>query len=64
MTLIETNKGAIVMADVIDYAMWKSEKAWELAMRIIPDKPQSGGAWTANNYLQKAKQAITHRFRD
>lgn len=62
MKIIETNKGVIAMADVMDYALWKSQKAWELAMRIIPEKPQPTGAWTGDSYLQKAQEEIQKAY--
>mgnify|MGYP001604774183 FL=1 len=46
------------MADAMDYAMWKSEKAWELAMRIIPKQPEQTGTWTESNYLKKAQEEL------
>ena len=62
MKIIDTNKGVIVMTDVMDYALWKSQKAWELAMRIIPKEPQSIGAWTQPNYLQKAQEELQKAY--
>ena len=62
MKLIETNKGVIAMGDVMDYALWKSQKAWELAMRTIPEKPQPSGAWTQSSYLQKAQEELQKAY--
>ncbi len=62
MEIIETYKGVVAMADAVDYAMWKSQKAWELAMRTIPDKPQASGAWTEANYLQKAQEELQKAY--
>ncbi len=62
MRVIQIPEGVIEMADAIDYAMWKSQKAWELAMRIIPEKPQSSGGWTADNYLQKSQEELQKAY--
>ena len=62
MKIVETNKGVIAMADAVDYALWKSQKAWELALRIIPEKPQPTGAWTESNYLQKAQEELQKAY--
>jgi hypothetical protein len=34
------------------------EIAWELAMRIIPEKPEATGAWTQDAYLPKAQETL------
>ncbi len=62
MNLTKTNKEVIEVADVVDYAMWKSQKAWELAMRMIPEKVQQTGAWTEANYLQKAQEELQKAY--
>ena len=62
MKLIETDKGVVAMADSMDYAMWKSQKAWELAMRIIPDKPQQTGRWVGDNCLKAAQEEIQKAY--
>lgn len=61
MKLIETDKGVVAMADTMDYAMWKSQKAWELAMRIIPEKPHTG-RWAESNYLKSAQEEIQKAY--
>jgi hypothetical protein len=62
MKFIETNRGIIVMADAVDYGMWRSEKAWELAMRVIPSKPDQSGAWIEANYLKKAQEELDKSY--
>jgi len=62
MQLVKTNKGVIEMADNMDYFMWKSQKAWELAHRIIPPQPSTGGAWTQEHYLEKAQQELEKAY--
>ena len=62
MKIVDTNKGVIVMGDVMDYALWKSQKAWELAMRTIPEKPQASGAWTESNYLERAQKELQQAY--
>jgi len=48
------------MGDEWDYKLWKAESAWDLAMRIIPDKPSSDqGAWPAKDYLAKSQEILT-----
>ena len=46
------------MGDAWDYRLRKVEMAWELALRIIPDKPQPNGAWTEGDYLKKAQETL------
>jgi len=43
------------MADNMDFTLWKAQKAWELAMSVIPSQPEQTGAWTESNYLKKAQ---------
>ena len=58
MEIIELNKGVIAMGDEWDYKLWKAQMAWDLAMRIIPPKPDSQGAWTQGNYLAEAQETL------
>jgi hypothetical protein len=58
MKLIETDRGVVVMGDYWDYRLWKAEMAWDLAMRIIPDKTSSTGRWTEDTYLKHAQEAL------
>lgn len=62
MKLIETDNGVIVMGDLMDYALWKSQKAWELANRIIPSKPEQTGAWTEVSYLKKVQEELQKAY--
>ena len=41
-----------------DYRMRKMDIAWELASRIIPEKPQPSGAWTEADYIAKAQKVM------
>ncbi len=50
------------MGDSIDYALWKAQKAWELAMRIIPSSPQPSGAWTESNYLKQVQEELQKSY--
>ena len=50
------------MGDAWDYDMWKAQKAWDLAMRIIPDKPQTQGRWTESNYLAQAQEELKKAY--
>ena len=58
MKVIQSSKGDIIMGDAWDYDLWRSQKAWELAMRIIPEKPAATGAWTGDNFLKKAQEEL------
>ena len=62
MQIIETNKGVIAMADTMDYTTWKAEKAWELAMRIIPSKFEATGRWTENTYLKNVQEELQKAY--
>ena len=46
------------MGDEWDYDLWKAQKAWDLAMRIIPDKPEDTCGWTKDTYLAKAQETL------
>ncbi len=46
------------MGDGWDYGLRKMEIAWELASRIIPEKPQPSGAWTEADYIAKAQKVM------
>lgn len=48
------------MGDIWDYRLRKLEMAWELALRIIPDKPANSGAWMGEeNFLTKSQEIMT-----
>ncbi len=47
------------MTDAVDLKLWKMQMAWELAMRVIPAKPDQSGEWTKNSYLAKAQETLT-----
>lgn len=47
------------MADLLDVQLRKLEMAWELANRIIPKEPSTGGAWTEKDYLDRAQGVLT-----
>lgn len=44
------------MGDMWDYRLQKAEMAWELALRVIPEKPQPTGKWTEEDYLKFAQE--------
>ena len=46
------------MGDEWDYKLRKMEMAWDLALRIIPDKPEDSGAWIRENYLARAQETL------
>ena len=46
------------MGDGWDYRLRKMEIAWELASRIIPEKPQPSGAWTEADYIARAQKVM------
>ena len=46
------------MGDIWDYRLQKTEMAWELALRMIPQKPESVGKWTEDSYLEHAQKVI------
>lgn len=50
------------MEDVMDYALWKAQKAWELAMRVIPAKPEESGAWTKAEFLKKSQEELQKAY--
>ena len=58
MEAIYTQKGVIIMADNMDFTLWKAQKVWELAMSVIPKKPEQTGAWTESNYLKKSQEEL------
>ena len=58
MELNGTGRGITNMGDVWDYKMWKAQLAWDLAMRIIPPKPELQGLWTKDSYLIKTQETL------
>uniref|UniRef100_A0A6M3L2Y2 Uncharacterized protein n=1 Tax=viral metagenome TaxID=1070528 RepID=A0A6M3L2Y2_9ZZZZ len=58
MKLISTDKGVITMGDAWDYKIQKAGMVWELALRIIPTEPSSGGRWTEGSYIDHAQEVL------
>ena len=50
------------MGDQWDYRLNKMDMAWELAVRIIPDKPTDTGRWTEKDYLKNAQEVIREAY--
>ncbi len=50
------------MGDMWDYKLKKMEMAWELANRMIPKAPTSGGRWTEDKYLDLSQQTLKKAF--
>ena len=46
------------MGDQWDYRLWKAQMAWDLAMRVIPSKPEPQGSWTDENYLGNVQKVL------
>ena len=62
MKITNTDRGVIVMGDVWDFDMWKAQKAWDLAMRIIPGNPLPQGPWTESGYLGKVQEELKKAY--
>jgi len=55
---MEKQEGVVIMGDVWDYKLWKAEKAWDLASRIIPPHAEASGGWTEDQYLVKSQEIL------
>ena len=55
-------KEIIVMGDLWDYKLRKMEWAWDLASRIIPAQPTTGGRWTEDAFITKAQAVMKEAY--
>ena len=66
MSLYERNlvnrREYTIMGDVWDYRLRKTDIAWELASRLIPDHAQNSGPWTADVFVAKAQATIKEAY--
>ena len=58
MKLTNPDRGVIIMGDVWDYKLSKADMTWDLASRIIPEKPGATGRWTESSYLENAQKTL------
>ena len=55
---VKIYEGVVTVGDVWDYKLWKAEKVWDLANRIIPPHAEDSGAWTEDRYLVKVQETL------